>query len=76
MDTFVDTPSLPAISKKNVVFYSLFTIIWWVSIWGLSETLMMYLVKNSLIHRAAIYAGLLLLVFVIMLVDPNVIEYL
>ena len=76
MDTFVDTPSLPAISKKNVLFYSLFTIIWWVSIWGLSETLMMYLVKNSLIHRAAIYAGLLLLVFVIMLVDPNVIEYL
>ena len=76
MDTFVDTPSLPAISKKNVVFYSLFTIVWWVSIWGLSETLMFYMVKNSLIYRAAIYAGLLLLVFGMMLVDPNLIEYL
>jgi hypothetical protein len=76
MDTYVDTPSLPAISKKNVVFYSLFTILWWVSIWGLSETLMTYMVKNSLIQRAAIYAGLLLLVFVIMLVDPQLIEYL
>ena len=76
MDTFVDTPSLPAISKKNVLLYSLFTIIWWVSIWGLSETLMVYLVKNSLIYRAAIYAGLLLLVFVMMLLDPNLIEYL
>jgi hypothetical protein len=76
MDTFVDTPSLPAISKKNIVFYSLFTIIWWVSIWGLSETLMMYLVKNSLVHRAAIYAGLLLFVFITILVDPNLIEYL
>ena len=76
MDTYVDTPSLPAISKKNVVFYSLFTILWWVAIWGLSETLMTYMVKNSLIQRAAIYAGLLLLVFVIMLVDPQLIEYL
>ena len=76
MDTYVDTPSLPAISKKNVVFYSLFTILWWVAIWGLSETLMTYMVKNSLVQRAAIYAGLLLLVFVIMLVDPQLIEYL
>jgi hypothetical protein len=76
MDTFVDTPSLPAISKKNVVFYSVFTILWWVSIWGLSETLMFYMVKNSLIHRAAIYSGLLLLVFVMMLVDPQLVEYL
>ena len=76
MDTFVDTPSLPAVSKKNVVFYSLFTIIWWVSIWGLSETLMTYMVKNSLIHRAAIYSGLLLLVFLTMLIDPKLIEYL
>jgi hypothetical protein len=76
MDTYVDTPSLPAISKKNVVFYSLFTILWWVSIWGLSETLMTYMVKNSLVQRAAIYVGLLLLVFVIMLIDPQLVEYL
>ena len=76
MDTYVDTPSLPAISKKNVVFYSLFTILWWVAIWGLSETLMTYMVKNSLIQRAAIYTGLLLLIFVIMLVDPQLVEYL
>jgi len=76
MDTYVDTPSLPAISKKNVVFYSLFTILWWVAIWGLSETLMTYMVKNSLLQRAAIYAGLLILVFVIMLVDPQLVEYL
>jgi hypothetical protein len=76
MDTYVDTPSLPAISKKNVVFYSLFTILWWVAIWGLSETLMTYMVKNSLVQRAAIYAGLLLLVFVIMLIDPQLVEYL
>ena len=76
MDTYVDTPSLPAISKKNVVFYSLFTILWWVAIWGLSETLMTYMVKNSLVQRAAIYAGLLLLVFVILLVDPQLVEYL
>ena len=76
MDTYVDTPSLPAISKKNVLFYSLFTIVWWVSIWGLSETLMVYMVKNSLIHRAAIYAGLLLLVFVMMLLDPQLVNYL
>ena len=75
-DTFVDTPSLPAVSKKNVLFYSLFTIVWWVSIWGLSETLMVYMVKNSLVHRAAIYAGLLLLVFVMMILDPQLIDYL
>jgi len=76
MGTFVDTPSLPAISKKNVLFYSLFTIVWWVSIWGLSETLMFYMVKNSLMYRAVIYSGLLLLVIVMILVDPKLVEYL
>jgi hypothetical protein len=37
---------------------------------------MTYMVKNSLVYRAAIYVGLLLLIFVMMLVDPNLIEYL
>jgi len=76
MDTFVDTPSLPAISKKNVLFYSLFTIVWWVSIWGLSETLMFYMVNNYLMYLAVIYSGLLLLVIVMILVDPKLVEYL
>lgn len=74
--SIIDTPSLPVQTKKNVIFYSLFTVLWWVAIWGLSETIMTILVKNSIIYRLGIYSSLLAFVFLMLLYQPQLIEYL
>jgi hypothetical protein len=72
----IDTPSLPVKTKQNVIFYSLFTVLWWVAIWGLSETIMTILVKNSIIYRLGIYLSILAFVFLMLLYQPQLIEYL
>ncbi len=72
----IDTPSIPVQTKQNVLFYSLFTVLWWVAIWGLSETVMTILVKNSIIYRLGIYLSILAFVFLMLLYQPQLIEYL
>ncbi len=72
----IDTPSLPVDTKKSVLFYSLFTVLWWVAIWGLSETIMTILVKNSIVYRLGIYLTMLAFVFLMLLFKPQLIEYL
>ena len=76
VEAVVDTPSIPILTKKNILFYSVFTIIWWVAIWGISETIVHHYVRNSFPHRIAIYSGMIFLVFCMMLVYPDLIEYL
>lgn len=76
VSAIIDTPSIPVQTKKNVIFYSLFTVLWWVAIWGLSETIMTILVKNSIIYRLGIYSSLLAFVFLMLLYQPQLIEYL
>jgi len=72
----IDTPTSPVQTKQNVIFYSLFTVLWWVAIWGLSETIMTILVKNSILYRLGIYLSILAFVFVMLLYQPQLIEYL
>jgi hypothetical protein len=72
----IDTPSIPVKTKENVIFYSLITILWWVAIWGLTETVMTLLVKNSILYRLGIYLSILAFVFVMLLYKPKLIEYL
>ncbi len=72
----IDTPSLPVGIKNNVIFYSMFTVLWWVAIWGLSETIMTILVKNSIIYRLGIYISMLAFAFLMLLFQPQLIGYL
>jgi hypothetical protein len=74
--TVIDTPTIPVKTKQNVIFYSLFTVLWWVAIWGLSETIMTILVKNSIVYRLGIYLSILAFVFAMLLFQPQLIEYL
>lgn len=72
----IDTPSLPVGIKNNIIFYSMFTVLWWVAIWGLSETVMTILVKNSIIYRLGIYISMLAFAFLMLLFQPQLIGYL
>jgi hypothetical protein len=72
----IDTPSLPVKPKQNVFFYSIITILWWVSIWGLTETVMTLLVKNSILYRLGIYLSILAFVIALLVYNPQLIEHL
>ena len=72
----IDTPSLPVKTKHNVFFYSIITILWWVSIWGLTETVMTLLVKNSILYRLGIYLSILAFVILLLIYNPQLIDYL
>jgi len=76
MDVLIKAPSLPVLTNKPIVFYSVFSIIWWLAIWGLAETIMMYLVKNSLIHRAGIYINIIFFMVLLMIFYPQITEHL
>lgn len=56
--------------------YSLITVVWWVGIWGLSETIIGYLVKESLLMRLGIFLTMIAFVFIMVLVKPEFVEYL
>lgn len=70
----METPSIPIGSRYESLGYSMLTIIWWVGIWGLNETIMTLLFKGSLLLRLGIYLLMIASVFVAILFDPRIIQ--
>lgn len=74
METSISTPRAPDQLVRKKLTNSLITILWWVGIWGLSETLLTVLVKNSIFYRFAIYLGMIGFVFLMILLSPEIVE--
>lgn len=78
----MDPPSIPIPipipvgGHYNPLGYSLVTILWWVGIWGLSETILTLFFKESLIFKLGFYLLLISIVFLLLLVDPQTVNHL
>jgi low temperature requirement protein LtrA len=72
----MDTPSIPLSQRYKSLGYSLITVIWWVGIWGLAETVIGFLVKESLILRLGIFITMIAFVLLLVLLKPEFVEYL
>lgn len=70
----MDTPSVPLGTRYESLGYSMLTIVWWVGVWGLNETIMTLLFKGSLVLRLGIYLLMIATVFVAVLYDPRIIQ--
>jgi len=70
----IETPKAPERLLRTKLFHSVITILWWVGIWGLSETVLILLFKNSVTTRLAIYAGMILFVFLMIFISPDIVE--
>jgi hypothetical protein len=70
----MDTPSLPIGQRYEALGYSILTIVWWVGVWGLNETIMTLLFKGSLLLRLGVYCLMIASVFVAILFDPRIIQ--
>lgn len=70
----METPHLPLGERYKSLGYSMLTILWWVGIWGLSESLMTLLFKESIFFKLGLYLLMIAAVFLAVLFDPRVVE--
>ena len=72
----METPHIPLSQRYKSLGYSLITVLWWIGIWGLAETVVGFLVKESLLMRLGIFLSMIALVFFLVLIHPEFVEYL
>jgi hypothetical protein len=62
--------------KVELLAYVSLIQLWWVAIWGISFIVVEYLANRFNQHQIVIYIAMLLIVFITIVVKPNLIEHL
>ena len=70
----MDTPSIPLVERYKSLAYSMLTILWWVGIWGLAESLMTLMFKQSIFFKLGFYLLMIASVFLAVLFDPRIVS--
>lgn len=70
----METPHLPLGDRYKALGYSMLTILWWVGVWGLSESLMTLMFKQSIVLKLGFYLFMIATVFLVILFDPTIIK--
>jgi hypothetical protein len=70
----MDTPSIPLGERYKSLGYSMLTILWWVGIWGLAESLMTLMFKQSIFFKLGFYLLMIATVFLAVLFDPRIVS--
>jgi hypothetical protein len=70
----METPHLPLGERYKALGYSMLTIVWWVGVWGLSESIMTLMFKQSIVLKLGFYLFMIATVFLIILFDPTIIK--
>jgi hypothetical protein len=56
--------------------YSIITIIWWLGMWGLIDTILTHFYKENILYKLFFYLSLIILVVILTKIDPTIVEYL
>jgi hypothetical protein len=70
----METPQIPLGERYKALGYSMLTIVWWVGVWGLSESIMTLMFKQSILLKLGFYLFMIATVFLIILFDPTLIK--
>jgi hypothetical protein len=62
----------PHVHLLQPLRYPIITVIWWVGIWGLSETLLTLFFKEKIIFKLSFYISLIILVILLIAMDPTI----
>lgn len=65
---------MPLGERYKSLGYSMLTILWWVGIWGLSESLMTLMFKESVFFKLGLYLLMIASVFLAVLFDPRIVS--
>lgn len=68
-------PPAPINTVKSI-HYSIITIIWWLGIWGLLDTIMTHFFKDKSMYKLFFYLGLITSIVILTKIDPTISEYL
>jgi hypothetical protein len=72
----METPHIPLGERYTSLGYSFLTILWWVGVWGLSESIMTLLFKESIFFKLGLYLLMIAAVFLAVLFDPKIVKHL
>jgi hypothetical protein len=70
----METPHIPLGERYKSLGYSMLTILWWVGVWGLAETIITFMFKESIFFKLGVYIMMIATVFLIILFDPTMIK--
>ena len=70
----METPHIPLGERYKTLGYSMVTILWWVGIWGLSESILTLLFKESVFFKLGVYVLMIATVFLVTLFDPTLVQ--
>jgi hypothetical protein len=70
----METPHLPLGDRYKALGYSMLTILWWVGVWGLAESIMTLMFKQSIVLKLGFYLFMIATVFLVILFDPTIIK--
>jgi hypothetical protein len=70
----METPNIPIGERYTALGYSMLNILWWVGVWGLSESIMTILFKESVFFKLGFYLLMIASVFLAILFDPKIIK--
>ena len=68
----METPQIPMRERFRSLGISLLTIVWWVAIWGLSDTIIHHVFKSSIAVELALYISMIAFVMVMIFIFPEV----
>lgn len=70
----METPHIPVGERYVSLGYSMLTILWWVGVWGLSESIMTLMFKESIVLKLGLYLLMIAAVFLAILFDPKIVK--
>ncbi len=70
----MESPHIPLGERYKSLGYSMLTILWWVGVWGLSESLMTIMFKESVFLKLGLYLLMIAAVFLAILFDPQIVK--
>lgn len=70
----METPHIPIGDRYVSLGYSMLTILWWVGVWGLSESIMTLMFKESIVLKLGLYLLMIAAVFLAILFDPKIVK--
>lgn len=70
----METPHIPLGERYVSLGFSMLTILWWVGVWGLSETLLTLMFKESIFFKLGVYLLMIAAVFIAILFEPRIIK--
>lgn len=65
---------MPLGERYKSLGYSMLTIVWWVGVWGLSESLMTLMFKESILFKLGFYLLMIAAVFLAILFEPAIVK--